>query len=362
MTKEYQSIIKNDVWEIVPRQKSKDVVSSKWLYKIKHVVDGSIEKYKARFVAHGFSQKEDIDYEEMLALVARYTSIRTIISLAAKMKWKLHQMDVKTTFLNGVIEEEEYIEQSQGFEVEERKTHVCILKKALNRLKQAPRAWYGRIGSFVTSLGFTKTKIDSNIYFKVMNDEPIILLLYVDELFLTGEEKLIIDCKKKLVAEFETKDVGLMHYFLGLEVWQSPEKIFLNQGKYAVEILKRFDMLECKSMNTPMETKLKLLVDTSSELVDVMLYRQIIRSLMYLMNTSPDICFVVNALIQYLVEPRRVHLVDAKHVMRYLKGTLNFGICYHGDHDFRLIGYTDSYWARSVSEKKSTSGCCFSLG
>jgi hypothetical protein len=118
MTEEYQSIIKNNLWEIVPRPKSKDVVSSKWLFKIKHAADGSIEKYTTRFVARGFSQKEDIDYEEKFAPVARYTLIRTIIALAAKMKWKLHQMDVKTAFLNGVIEEEVYIEQPQGFEVE----------------------------------------------------------------------------------------------------------------------------------------------------------------------------------------------------------------------------------------------------
>jgi transposase InsO family protein len=362
MTEEYQSIIKNDVWEVVPKPKNKDVVSSKWIYKIKHAADESIEKYKARFVARGFSQKEGIDYEETFAPVARYTSIRTIIALAAKMKWKLHQMDVKTTFLNGVIEEEVYIEQPQGFEVEDRKTHVCRLKKALYGLKQAPRAWYGRIDSFLTSLGFTKSKVDSNLYFKVMNDEPVVLLLYVDDLFLTGEENLITDCKRKLAAEFEMKDLGPMHYFLGLEVWQSPEKIFLNQGKYAVEILKKFDMLECKSMATPMETNLKLLVDTSSELVDATLYRQIIGSLMYLTNTRPDICFVVNTLSQYLVEPRRVHLVAAKHVMRYLKGTLDYGLCYTGDHDFRLYGYTDSDWAGSASDRKSTSGCCFSLG
>jgi hypothetical protein len=111
-------------------------------------------------------------------------------------------------------------------------------------LKQSPRAWYGRIDNFPMSLGFTKSKSYSNLYFKVMNDEPFILLLYVDELFLTGEENLIIECKKKLVAEFEMKDLGLMHYFLRLEVWLSPKKIFLNQGKYAIEILKRFDMLE----------------------------------------------------------------------------------------------------------------------
>jgi hypothetical protein len=134
MTEEYQSTMKNEVWEIVPRPKSKDVVSSKWLFKIKHVVDGSIEEHKARFVARGFSQKEGIDYEETFTPVARYTSIRTIIALAAKMKWKLHQMDVKTAFLNGVVED--------------RKSHVCRLKKALYGLKQAPRAWYGRIDSF----------------------------------------------------------------------------------------------------------------------------------------------------------------------------------------------------------------------
>jgi hypothetical protein len=140
MIEEYQSIIKNDVWEIVPRPKSKDVVSSKWLFKIKHAANRSIEKYKARFVARGFSQKEGIDYGETFAPVARYTSIRTIIALATKMKWKLHQMDIKTAFLNGVIKEEVYIEQTQGFKVEDRKTHVCKLKKALYGLKQAPRA------------------------------------------------------------------------------------------------------------------------------------------------------------------------------------------------------------------------------
>jgi hypothetical protein len=170
------------------------------------------------------------------------------------------------------------------------------LKKALYGLKQAPRDWYGHIDSFLTSLGFTKSKADSNLYFKIMDNEPVILLLYVDDLFLTGEEKLITECKQRLAAEFEMKDLGLMHYFLGLEVWQSPERIFLNQGKYTVEILKRFDMLECKSMNTPMEEKLKLLVDTSSDLIDATLYRQVIGSLMYLTNTRPDICFAVNTL------------------------------------------------------------------
>jgi hypothetical protein len=155
------------------------------------------------------------------------------------------------------------------------------------------------------------------------------------------------------------KCLGLMDYFLGLEVWQSPERIFM---KYAVEILKRFDMLEYKSMNTPMEAKLKLVVDTSSKLIDATLYRQIIESLMYLTNTRPNIFFVMNTLSQFLVEPRHVHLVAAKHVMWYLKGTIDCGLSYDGDHDFTLSGYTDAGWAGSVSDRKNTSGCCFSLG
>jgi hypothetical protein len=362
MTEEYQSIMKNEVWEIVPRSKNKDGVSYILLFKIKHAANGSIEKYKARFVTCGFSQKEGIDYEETFAPVARYISIRTIIALATKMKWKLHQMDVKTTFLNGVIEEEVSIEQPQGFEVEDRKSHVFKLKKALYGLKQAPTAWYGRIDNFLTNLGFTKSKADSNLYFKIMDNEPVILLLYVDDLFLTGEEKLIAECKKRLVAEFEMKDLGLMHYFLGLEVWQSPKRIFLNQGKYTVEILNRFDMLECKPMNTPMEAKLKLLVDTSTDLIDATLYRQIIGSLMYLTNTRPDICFTMNTLSQFLVEPKRVHLVAAKHAMRYLKGTMDYGLSYDGDHDFTLSGYIDANWVGSVADIKGTFRCCFSLG
>jgi hypothetical protein len=176
-------------------------------------------------------------------------------------------MDVKTAFLNGVIEEEVYVEQPQGFETHDSQTHVCKLKKSLYGLKQSPKAWYSRIDSFLMSLGFTKSKADSNLYFKVVYGGPVILLLYVDDQFLTGEENLITDSKRKLVAEFEMKDLGMMHYFLGLEVWQRPNEIFLNQGKYAVEILKRFRMMDCKAMPTQMVTNMKLLSDTSSETV-----------------------------------------------------------------------------------------------
>ena len=205
------------------------------------------------------------------------------------------------------------------------------------------------------NLRFTKSKFDSNLYYKVEDDGVMILLLYVDELFLIGKEILISECKKKLATEFEMKDLGTMHYFLGLEVWQFPDEIFLNQEKNTIEILKRFGMLDCKAINTPMVKNLKLLSGDSLEIVDVTLYRQIIGSLIYLKNTRPNICFTMNTLSQYMVEPRHVHLVAAKQVMRYLKGTLDYGLRYKIDNEFKLCGYTNSDWEGSVEDRKSTS-------
>ena len=146
------------------------------------------------------------------------------------MKWKIHEMDVETTFLNGVVEEEVYVEQPLVFETHDRESHVCRLKKALYGLKQAPRTWYDRIDSFLSSLGFTKSKVDSNPYYKMEGGNPVTLLLYVDDLFVTCMDGLIVDTKRKLVAEFEMKNLGMMHYFLGMELWQSTYGIFLGQG------------------------------------------------------------------------------------------------------------------------------------
>jgi hypothetical protein len=265
-------------------------------------------------------------------------------------------MSMKTTFMNGVVE------QPQGFETHGRQTDVCILKKASYGLKQAPKAWYGRIGGYLMVLGFTKSKEDHNLYFNVVYGGPIILLLYVDDLFLTSVENLIDECKKTLASEFEMKDLGIMHHFLGLELWQRPDKIFLNQAKYAVEILNIFGMMDCKAMPTMMAMNLNLFYDTSSETVDTTMYRHLVGSLMYLTNMRPDMCFVMNKLSQYMVEPRCVHLVAEKHALRYLKGIVDYGLMYDVNCEIRLHGYADSNWAGSVADRKSASGCCFNLG
>eukprot|EP00253_Pinus_taeda_P002410 PITA_02410 len=190
-----------------------DVKQQVW----KDVMNKDAEKFKARFVARGFSQKEDVDYDEIFAPVARYTTIRSIIALAASQGWNLQQMDVKIAFLHGSLKEEVYVELLEGFEVQHRQTHVSRLEKSLYGLKQAPRAWYERIDRCLMKLGSTRSEVDPNLYFKVEHDK-----------LLTGADPLIHQCKRELASEFDMKDLGLMHYFLGLEVWKKPGEIFLS--------------------------------------------------------------------------------------------------------------------------------------
>jgi hypothetical protein len=221
---------------------------------------------------------------------------------------------------------------------------VCRLKKALYRLKQALRAWYFKIDRYLQSMGFTKSEADPNLYFILVGADPLILVLYIDDLFLTGAEDLIVGCKADLASEFEMKDIGLMHYFLRLEVWQVSGEIFLGQGKYAVEILRRFRMEDYKSMATPIITNLKKVITSYSEFLDPRIYRQLIGSLMYLFNTRPNICFVVNTLSQFMVELRQVHWVATKHVLTYLRGTMEYGLRYLGGDGVELQGYRDLDW------------------
>jgi hypothetical protein len=176
------------------------------------------------------------------------------------------------------------------------------------------------------------------------------LILHVDDLFMTGHENLIVGCMRELSSDFEIKDLGLMHYLLGLEVWLRSDEVFLSQGKYTVEILQRFRMMNCKSMTTPMTINLKLLSDKYSYLVDPTMYRQLIGSLMYLVNTRLDICFTVNTLSQHMVEPRQVHWMETKHMLRYLHGTVGYGLRYVSSRDVKLQGYTDFDWAWSTMD------------
>jgi hypothetical protein len=280
------------------------------------------------------------------------------------MGWKIHQMDVKTTFLNGEIEEEVYIEQPDGFVIHEKESHVCMLKNSLYGPKKATHAWYEKIDGYLMSLGFRKSVVDPNLYYNIVGDECLILVLYVDDLFLTGLESIIDECKRALASEFEMKDLGMMHYFLGLEEWQRTDEIFPSQGKYTVDILKKFRMIDCKSMPTRMLMNLKKLSESSSDSgeIDPHLYKQLIGSLMYLVNTRPEICYAVSIFSQFMSQLRQTHWIAGKHVLRYLQGTVDYGLRYASGVDMILHGYTDADWVGSAVDRKSTYGGCFTLG
>ena len=183
---------------------------------------------------------------------------------------------------------------------------MCRLKRALYGLKQAPCAWYTQINSYFTELGFTKSEADPNLYQIVVEGKLLIIVLYVDDLILTGDEQLILSCKADLAKEFEMKDLDRLHYFLGLEIWQRKGGLFVSQGKYAQEILEKFHRQGCKPIDTPLPGGWRKEDATSAEVVDATVYRQLVGFLMYLVNTRLDICYVVNQLSQAMVKPTKL--------------------------------------------------------
>ncbi|KAH9307124.1 hypothetical protein KI387_043796 [Taxus chinensis] len=224
MQDEYSSLVKNNTWELVPLPKGKKLVRCKWVYKTKYEADGLVEKYKVRLVAKGYSQVEGVDYSENFAPVTKMDYVRLILSLAASLRWSVHQMDVKSAFLHGDLHEEIYMEQPQGFMHDS--SLVCRLRRSLYGFKQAPRAWYERMDAFLLSIGFHRCKIDHTFYVLKTDDELLLLVLYVDDLLITStSNSLTQDIKRKLKAEFDMTDMVLLHYFLGLHVHQSVEGI-----------------------------------------------------------------------------------------------------------------------------------------
>eukprot|EP00253_Pinus_taeda_P014968 PITA_14968 len=222
-------------------------------------------------------------------------------------------------------------------------------------------ALVARIDSYFIGLGFSKSEADANLYHIMVEGKPLIIVLYVDDLILTDDDQLIKSCKEDLARKFEMKDMGLMHYFLGMEVWQKDGEVFVSQGKYANEILRRFHMEKCKPMQT-LAGNWRKEDATSGEVVVAIVYRQLVGSLMYLVNTRPELCFVVNQLIQAMVQPTRLFWKAVKHVLRYLRGTSKFGLWYRQIEGVKLQGFTDADWVGSPSDWKNTSRGICNLG
>ena len=320
MDEEITTIEKNHTWDLAELPKGKDVIGLKWVYKTKYKEDGSIQKHKARLVAKGYSQQPGVDFNETFAPVARMETIRTVLALAAQYELPVYQLDVKSAFLNGELEEEVYVEQPQGYIVKGKEDMVYRLRKALYGLKQAPRAWNNNIDKYFCQNGFERSRSEPSLYVKKGGTQDfLIVCLYVDDLIYTGTNSAMLEeFKKAMMKEYEMTDLGLMRYFLGIQVRQSKEGIFISQEKYLEDLLKKFRMSNCKPVSTPLSLNDKLQLNDGAEKVDATAYRKLVGSLNYLTHTRPDIVYSVNLISRFMHEPSKLHFAVAKRILRYL--------------------------------------------
>ena len=363
MQEELNQFERNHVWELVPRPTDHPTIGTKWVYRNKVDESGIVTRNKARLVAQGYSQEEGIDFDETYAPVARLEAIRILIAYACHLNFKLFQMDVKSAFLNGFIQEEVYVEQPPGFENPSFPNHVFKLRKALYGLKQAPRAWYERLSTFLIENGFSKGKVDTTLFIKKHKHDILIAQIYVDDIiFGATNESLCRDFSKMMQGEFEMSMMGELNYFLGLQIKQMKEGTLLTQSKYTQDLIKRFNMHETKDQPTLMSTSIKIDKDEGGKSVDTKLYRSMIGALLYLTASRPDILFSVCMCARFQANPKESHLNAVKRILRYLKGTPNVGLWYLKNSTFKLRAFSYADFGGCKIDRKSTSGTCQFLG
>ncbi|GJR13638.1 retrovirus-related pol polyprotein from transposon TNT 1-94 [Tanacetum coccineum] len=352
-----------DVWILVPCPDNILIIPLKWIFKIKLDEYGDVLKNKARLVAKGYRQEAGIDFEESFAPVARLEAIRLFIAHAASMNMVIFQMDVKTAFLNGELNEVVYVSQPEGFVDPEHPSHVYRLKKALYGLKQAPRAWYDKLSAFLIKSGFTKGVVDPTLFTRKTGKHLLLVQIYVDDIiFASTNPKACKLFAFEMNSTFKMSMMGQMSFFLGLQVSQNPRGIFINQSKYAQEILKKFGFDSCTPIDTPMAERPNLDEDKGGKLIDPTRFRGMVGSLMYLSASRPDIVFAVCMCARYQAKPTEMHLTAIKRIFRYLKGTIHMGLWYPKDSGFELKAFADADYAGCHDTRRSTSGSAQFLG
>ncbi|GJR52496.1 retrovirus-related pol polyprotein from transposon TNT 1-94 [Tanacetum coccineum] len=363
MQEEIHEFERLDVWILVPCPDNILIIPLKWIFKIKLDEYGDVLKNKARLVAKGYRQEAGIDFEESFAPVARLEAIRLFIAHAASMNMVIFQMDVKTAFLNGELNEVVYVSQPEGFVDPEHPSHVYRLKKALYGLKQAPRAWYDKLSAFLIKSGFTKGVVDPTLFTRKAGKHILLVQIYVDDIiFASTNPKACKLFAFEMNSTFKMSMMGQMSFFLGLQVSQNPRGIFINQSKYAQEILKKFGFDTCTPIDTPMAERPDLDEDKGGKLIDPTRFRGMVGSLMYLSASRPDIVFAVCMCARYQAKPTEMHLTAIKRIFRYLKGTIHMGLWYPKDSGFELKAFADADYAGCHDTRRSTSGSAQFLG
>lgn len=359
---ELTSLRKNEVYKEAELPQGEKVIDSKMIFKIKRDGEGKVVRHKARLVVRGFQQRAGIDYEDTFAPVVRFTTIRALLAVAAARNWTVKQLDVQTAFLHGDIDRTVYVRPPPGVEVSDGK--VWLLRKALYGLKQAPRQWNAKLHSRLVELGFRQSACDPCLYVSTKSKQPLYVAVYVDDLLLVGDAGEVRELKLALAASFSITDAGDVGWLLGVAILRNGSGYALSQKQYAETILKRFGMAECKSVSTPLPVGGPAFATGDDPLLqdeEKQRYQSCVGALMYLaVATRPDLSAAVGRLGRYVAEPRQQHMVAAKHVLRYLRGTSSYSLQIGGDGP--IVGYSDSDWAGDETTRRSTHGYVFSFG
>lgn len=362
MNHELAALAHNNTWSLTQLPSGKSTIGCRWVYKLKHKADGSIERHKARLVAKGYTQQEGVDYFDTFSPVAKLITVRLLLALAAVQHWELQQLDVDNAFLHGDLHEEVYMNLPPGLSPSF-PGQVCKLNKSLYGLKQASRQWFAKLSSFLTSHGYLSSTFDNSLFTKQQGSSFTALLVYVDDVILTGNcISEINNIKQLLHHQFRIKDLGKLKYFLGLEVSRSSKGIHICQRKYVLDILSEIGMLASKPCSTPMIKNNHSLYDSTAEPYDATAYRRLIGRLLYLTTTRPDICFAVQHLSQFMQALKQPHYEAALRIIRYVKSSPAQGLFFSSTSDLQLKAFSDSDWATCLETRKSITGFCVFLG
>lgn len=358
MDDEFNSLRKNRTWELVQLPDGRKLVDNRWVFKVKEKPNGEIERYKARLVVRGFTQEYGIDYEETFSPVVKFTSVRSILAMAAAEKLKIKQFDVTTAFLYGELSEEIYMRQPQGYE--DGTNRVCKLLKSLYGLKQASRCWNRKFTKFLEKFDLKATSSDSCVFVSKHGQKKIVLGIFIDDgIIAATDESDITRLIDHLTKEFEIRVLDAK-YFIGLEIDQQPDgSIHICQHAYTKKILTKFRMLEAHAVTTPAESQI---VHEPMEAIDYP-YREAVGSLMYLaIATRPDIAYAVGRASRHLNNPSQGDVNGVKRIFKYLRGTMDLGMIYEPNPKFDLNCYSDSDYGGDMDTRRSTTGFVLNLG